>query len=97
MHRNWSSFQGDGGYTELFHIPGDISVLLDLSGISGCLSVVPSSKSNLLTCLIGKKLLFCTKCRGIEPHLSARGKIHGVSRVAAGTWGTFSSYGRGSH
>ena len=28
---------------------------------------------------------------------SARGKFHGFSQVAVGTWGTFSSYGRGSH
>ena len=31
-------------------------------------------------------------CRGIGPHLLARGKSHGFSRVAAGTWGIFSSY-----
>ena len=30
------------------------------------------------------------QCRGIGPHLVARGKSHGFSRVAAGTWGTFS-------
>ena len=29
----------------------------------------------------------------IGPHLAARGKFHGLSRVAAGTWGIFSSYG----
>ena len=33
------------------------------------------------------------QCRGIRPHLVARGKSHGFSRVAAGTWGIFSSYG----
>ena len=27
--------------------------------------------------------------RGIGPHLSASGKSHGFSRVAAGTWGIF--------
>ena len=32
------------------------------------------------------------QCRGIEPHLLARGVSHGISRVAAGTWGIFSSY-----
>ena len=32
-------------------------------------------------------------CRGIGPHLLARGKSHGFSLVAAGTWGIFSSYG----
>ena len=61
------------------------------------LSVVPSSKSRLLTCLIGNKALLCTQSRRIGLHLSARGKFHGFSRVAAGTWVTFSSYGRGSH
>ena len=61
------------------------------------LSVVPSSKSRLLTCLIGNNALLCTQCRGIGPHLSARGKFHGFSQVAAGTLGKFSSYGRGSH
>ena len=30
--------------------------------------------------------------QGIGPHLAARGKSHGFSRVAAGTWGIFSSY-----
>ena len=36
-------------------------------------------------------------CRGIGPHLAARGKSHGFSRVAAGTWGIFSSYGGDVH
>ena len=30
--------------------------------------------------------------QGIWPHLVARGKSHGFSRVAGGTWGIFSSY-----
>ena len=33
------------------------------------------------------------QCRGIGPRLVARGKSHGFSQVAAGTWGIFSSYG----
>ena len=37
------------------------------------------------------------QCSGIEHHLWARGKSHGFSRVAAGTWGIFSSYGRDGH
>ena len=32
--------------------------------------------------------------QGIEPHLPARGMSQGISRVAAGTWGIFSSYSR---
>ena len=43
-------------------------------------------------CLIGKTLLLCMQCRGIGPHVVARGKSHGFSRVAAGTWGISSSY-----
>ena len=48
-------------------------------------------------CLIGKKQLLCMQCRGIGPHLVARGKSHGFSRVAAGTWGIFSSYDGDDH
>ena len=43
-------------------------------------------------CFIGKTQLLCMQCRGIGPHLVARGKSHGLSRVAAGTWVIFSSY-----
>ena len=37
------------------------------------------------------------KCRGIGPHLAARGKSHEISRVAAGTCCIFSSYGVDGH
>ena len=43
-------------------------------------------------CLFGKTQLFCMQCRVNGPHLVARGKSHGFSRVAADTWGIFSSY-----
>ena len=43
-------------------------------------------------CLIGKMQLLCMQCRGIGPHLVARGKSHGFSRVAACTWVILSSY-----
>ena len=52
-----------------------------------------SSKSKLLTCLIGKMQLLCMQCRGIRPHLMERVKSHGYSGVAAGTRDIFSSYG----
>ena len=45
-------------------------------------------------CLIGKTQLLFMQCRGIGPHHVARGKSHGFSRVAAGTWVIFSSYDR---
>ena len=34
---------------------------------------------------------------GIEPHLRPFGMSHGISRVAAGTWGIFSSYSGVGH
>ena len=37
------------------------------------------------------------QCWGIGPHLVARGKSHEFSRVVAGTWGIFSSYGWDGH
>ena len=42
---------------------------------------------------MGNTELLCTQCRG-GPHLTARVKSHSYSRVAAGTWGIFSNYGR---
>ena len=39
----------------------------------------------------------CMQCRGIGPHLVARGKSHGFSRVAAGTWVIFSNYDGDAH
>ena len=48
-------------------------------------------------CLIGKTQLLCMQCRGIGPHLAVRGKSHEFSRVGAGTWCIFSSYGGDGH
>ena len=59
-----------------------------------CSSIKQIKSPYLFVC---EKALLCTQCRGIGTHLSAKGKFHGFSRVAAGTWGTFSSYSRGSH
>ena len=36
-------------------------------------------------CLIGNSELLCTQCRGIGPHLLAKGKSNGFSQVVAGT------------
>ena len=47
--------------------------------------------------LFGNTELLSTKCRGIGPHLAARGNSHEFYRVAAGTWCIFSSYGRDGH
>ena len=48
-------------------------------------------------CLIGNTQLLCMQCRGSGPHLVETGKSHGFSRVAAGTWGIFSSYNGDAH
>ena len=40
----------------------------------------------------GNTELLWTQCRGFGPQLLPRGMSHGISRVAAGTWGIFSSY-----
>ena len=44
--------------------------------------------------LMGNMEWPCMLLRGIGPHLAARGKSHGFSHVAAGTWGTYPIYGR---
>ena len=85
------------GHTDRFCVPE-----VTPEFFSSCDSVVGESlESNkqmeLLMCLIGKTQLLCMKCRGIRPHLVARGKSHGFSRVAAGTCGIFSSYSGDVH
>ena len=84
-------------HREILHSWGDTSVLLVLWQCCWGLSGVQSSKLRLLTCLIGKTQLLWTHYRGIGPHLAGRGKYHGFSRDAAGTWGIFSSYSGDVH
>ena len=81
----------------ILHSSCDISALIILWQCCWGLSGVQSIKSRLLTCLILKTQLLFIQCRGIGPHLAASGKSHGFSRVAAGTWGIFSSYDRDVH
>ena len=91
MKGKWDSSRVDVWYTELFCILEVTAVFLSYcdSGLGD--SGVPSSTLRLLTCLIGNMLLLCTQCRGFGPHLPPRGISHGISRVAAGTRGIFSS------
>ena len=97
MQGKLASSQFDFGYTEEYYIPGVTSVFS-----SSCDSVVGDSlefnqanRGSLLVWL-GKR-----NCSGHNawdgPHLAARGKSHGFSRLAAGTWGIFSSYGGDVH
>ena len=48
-------------------------------------------------CLIANTGLLCMQCRGIEPHLPARGKSHGIPQFEAGTSGIFSTYRAEGH
>ena len=48
-------------------------------------------------CLNGTMEFLCMQCRGIGPHLVARGKSYEFSRDVADTWGIFSSYGGDGH
>ena len=57
------------------HSYSDISVLLDLWHCSWGLSGVPSSKSRLLTCLIGDTELLWPQFRGIGLHLRRGGSF----------------------
>ena len=81
-----------GALRSILHCWGDISVLLVWWQCCWGLSRVQSSKLSLLMWLIGKLQFLCIQWRGIGPHLAARGKSHGFSRVAAGTCGVFWSY-----
>ena len=81
----------------ILHSWGDISVLPVIWPCCWGLTGVQSSKSRLLTCLIGKTQLLWTQWRGIGPHLAARGRSHGFSRVVAGTWVIFSNYSDDVH
>ena len=80
------------GCTELFRVAAVTSgSLYTCESVLGD-SDVASTRSMFLPCLTGNAELLCSKCRGIGPHLGARGKSHGCSRVAAGTCCIFSSY-----
>ena len=65
-------------------------------GFSGNLWIVVVDVNSLVV-YDGNTELLTKKCRGIGPHLAARGKSHEISRVAAGTWCIFSSYGGDDH
>ena len=97
MQGKLASSQFDLGHTDLFCVPEVTSVFFSSGDKVVGDSRVQSSKLRLLMCLIGKTQFPCMQCRGIGPHLVARGKSHGFSRVAAGTWGIFSSYEGDAH
>ena len=86
-----------GVHQSILHSWGDIGVLLLLWQCSWGFSSVPSGKSRFLTPLIGNTELLSTKGSEIGPHVAARRKSHEFSRVAAGTWCIFSSYGGDGH
>ena len=91
MKGKWATSRVDLRYTELFCIPEVTAVFLSSCdrGLGDC--GVPSSTLRFLTCLIENTELLCPQCRGFGPHLPPRVMSHGLTRVAAGTWGIFSS------
>ena len=97
MKGKWASSGVDLGYTELFCIPEVHQCSSRFVTVFWGLSGVPSRKSRLLTCLIGKTGLLCMQCRGIEAHFPARGMSLTISRAAARTWGIFASYSGDGH
>ena len=84
-------------YRAILHSWGDISVLRVLWQCCWGLCGVQPSKPKLLTCLIVKTQFLWAQCTGIGPHLAARVRSLGFSRVAAGTCGIFSIYGGDVH
>ena len=97
MQGKLASSQYDFGYTEKFCIPGVSSVFF-----SSCDRVAGDSlefnQQIVARYVFDWEIeLLWTQCRGIGPHLEESGKSHGFSRVAAGNWGIFSSYGGEVH
>ena len=97
MQLNWSSLRVDLGYTKLFHIPVLTSV--SFKTCEGFLGALCSSVKQ-----IKAPYLFDWE-QGIALHTLQANRISSLSegkdswfpRDAAGTCGTFSSYGTGSH
>ena len=86
------------GVHHLFCIPELTSVFFSSCDMCSLgFSSVPSGKSRFLTSLLGIVELLSMKSRGIGPHLAAKGKSQEFSRVAAGTWCIFKSYGGDGH
>ena len=93
MQGKLASSQFDLLHTDLFCVPEVTSVFFSsFDSVVGDSLVFNQANLRLLMCLIGKTQLLCMQCRVIRPHLVARKKSHGFSRVVAGTWGIFSSY-----
>ena len=65
---------------------GELRAPLDMWQYSWGLCRVPSRKSRLLSCLMATMEVLCMQRRGIGPHLVARGKSHGFSRLSLGSW-----------
>ena len=76
MWGKWASSRVDLGYTELFCIPEVTSVSSRL--VTGFLGTLLSyfKQIEAPSMFDGNMELLCMQCRGIGPHLSARGKSH---------------------
>ena len=97
MQGKLASSQFDFGYTEQFCIPGVTSVFfLSCDSVLGTLWI--SIKQIEATYVFDwENAIALDTMQGIGPHLTGSGKSHRFSRVAAGTWGIFSSYSGDVH
>ena len=89
----WPSSRVDLGYTEILRVPALISVPSRL--VTVFLGTLCSSINQIKAPYVfdWEQGISLQVMQNIWPQLSARGKSHDFSRVAAGTWGIFSSYG----
>ena len=97
MQGKLASSQFDLGHTDLFCVPEVTSVFF-----SSCDSVVGDSLSSIKQIeapymFDWENAIALDTLQEIGPHLAGRGKSHGISRVASGTWGLFSSYSGDVH
>ena len=92
MQGKLASSQFYFGYTEQFCIPGVSSVFSRL--VTVLLGTLWSSIKQIDAPYVfdWENAIALEHCSGIGPQVAGRGKFHGFSRVAAGTWGIFSSY-----
>ena len=96
MKGKWASSRVDLGYTELFFLLEVTSVFWSSDSVLGDSLVFHQANRGSLRFCLGTRDC-CAGKAGESSSFTARVMSHGISRVAAGTWGMFSSYGGGSH
>ena len=97
MQGKLDSSQFDFGYTEHFCIPGVTSVFF--SSVTVLLGTLWSSFKQIEAPYVfdWENTIALDTMQGNRASSGRRGKSHWFSRVAAGTWGIFLSYGGDVH